>query len=158
MGAAYRIPDEPRPGGLAPYTVNPAWPLLAMMLGGSWIGMPWFIVNGAAMGSPTFRREAIVAALTPVLAAALAFVSFFWIGDLGLPKRTAAYAFVAITAVKLGAGYWLYMSQLRSFGIYEHFGGRVRHGAPIAIAAAVARTYVLQAAFKSSVWLWIVVM
>jgi hypothetical protein len=158
MGAAYRIPDEPRPGGLAPYTVSPTWPLLAMMLGGSWIGLPWFVVNGAAMGSPALRREVIVAALTPVLAVVLAFVSFFWIDDFGLPKRAVAYAFVAITAVKLAAAYWLYTSQLRSFGIYEHFGGQVRQGAPVAILAAVARSYVVNAAFQSSVWLGIVVM
>lgn len=158
MGAAYHIPDEPRPGGLAEYTVNPFWPLLAMMLGGSWVGLPWFVVNGKAMGSAGFRREALVAALTPVLAVALALGASAAIYALGLPQRAFAYTFVLILTVKLGCAYWLYLSQQRSFGIYQHFGGRVRQGAPIAIAAAVARMYVVNAAFNAFPLLGVVVM
>jgi hypothetical protein len=158
VGAAYHIPDEPRPGGLAEYTVNPFWPLLAMMLGGSWVGLPWFVVNGKAMGSAGFRREALVAALTPVLAIALAFAGSIVIYNLDLPKRAFAYSAVLILAVKLGCAYWLYLSQQRSFGIYQHFGGRVRQGALIAIGGAVARMYVVDAAFKVSDWLGVAVM
>jgi hypothetical protein len=158
MTATYRISDEPRPGGLAEYTVNPVWPLLAMMLGGSWVGLPWFVLNGSAMGSSGFRREVLVAALTPVLAVALAFGSFSVIDAFGLPTRAVAYAFVFIVAAKVGSAYWLYLSQHRSFGIYEHFGGRIRNGAMIAVAASIARSFVVHVAFDASVWLGIVVM
>lgn len=158
MAAAYRIPDEPRPGGLAEYTVNPVWPLLAMMLGGSWVGLPWFVINGGAMGSSSFRREVVVAALTPVLAVAIALASIFVIGAFGLPKRAVSYAFVLIVAAKLGSAYWLYLSHHRSFGIYAHFGGRVRQGAMVAIAAAIAGSYVVHAALDASLWLGIIVM
>ncbi|CAN95877.1 MULTISPECIES: hypothetical protein [Sorangium] len=158
MSAAYTIADEPRPGRLAEYTVNPFWPLLTTMLAGSWAGLPWFIFNGKAMGSAGFRREALIAALTPVAAVVLAQLSALIISALHLPDRSLAYAFVIITAAKLGAAYWLYTSQHRSFGIYEHFGGRVRQGAAVAIAAAIARDHVVRAAFDASNWLGIVVM
>jgi len=41
----YRIADEPRPGALSQLAVNPLWPLLAVMLGGTWIAWPWFALN-----------------------------------------------------------------------------------------------------------------
>jgi hypothetical protein len=158
VGAAYHIPDEPLPGRLADYTVSPFWPLLTMMLAGSWAGLPWFVFNGKAMGSAGFRREALIAALTPVAAVVLAQVSTVVISALGLPDRFRAYALVFIIAAKLGGAYWLYISQHRSFGIYEHFGGRVRQGVAVAFAAAVAREHVVRAAFDASRWLGIVVM
>lgn len=157
MAATYRIPDEPRPGGLAEYAVNPFWPFLAMMLGGSWAGLPWFVINGSAIGSATFRREATIAALTPVLSIAYAFVALTLLDLLGLPDRAVAYAVVLLSALKLGAGYYLYVLQHRSFGLFEHFGGRVRQGMVVAIAAAVLRAFVVGAAFEASVWLGVVV-
>ncbi len=158
MNAGYRIPDEPRPGGMAAYTVSPTWPLLAMMLGGSWVGIPWFLFNGSTMGSATFRREVTIAALTPAAAVATWVLSLFLMGMFDLPQRAVAYAFVGIVAVKLSAAYYLYTLQHRTFGIFEHFGGRVRQGAGIAIVAAVLRSYVVGRAFDVSVWLGIVVM
>jgi hypothetical protein len=155
---SYRIPDEPRPGALAHLTVNPSWPLLAMMLGGGWIGLPWFILNGAAMGSPRFRRETIIAALTPFVVVTVAFALFALFELFHLPKRATAYAVVALVAIKLAAGYYLFHAQLRTFGIYQHFGGRVRHGATIALASAMLRFYVVPAAFAVSPWLGILVM
>jgi hypothetical protein len=158
VAATYRIPDEPRPGALARYTVNPCWPLLAMMLGGGWVGLPWFVLNGAAMGSPRFRREAAIAALTPVAVVAVGVALFHLIDTVGLPERAVAYAVVALVAVKLAAGYYLYNAQLRTFGIYQHFGGQVRHGATIAVATAFLRSYVVGGAFAISPWLGIAVM
>src|SRR5688572_26277398 len=55
--SSYVISDEPRPSPLRDYVVRPSAPLLAMMLGGAWLAWPWFIVNGIALGSPTWRRE-----------------------------------------------------------------------------------------------------
>jgi hypothetical protein len=156
--ATYRIPDEPRPSSLARFTVNPCWPLLAMMLGGGWVGLPWFVLNGAAMGSPRFRRETAIAVLTPVAVLAVGFALLYAINALGLPQRAVAYAVVALVAVKLAAGYYLYHAQLRTFGIYQHFGGEVKHGATIAVATAFLRASVVGGAFEISPWLGIAVM
>jgi hypothetical protein len=128
-----------------------------MMLGGSWAGIPWIILNGAAMGSPRFRRETTVALLTPLVVLGLAFGLFMLIEALGLPKRAGDYVVVALVATKLAAGYWLYYGQLRTFGIYRHFGGQVQHGATIAIVAAFLRSTVVGGAFAISPWLGIVV-
>ncbi len=158
MSASYHIADEPRPSALAEYAVRPMFPLLAMMLGGSWLGLPWFAFNGVAIGSATRRREAMVVALAPVAAVALALVSFTLIELFGLPERAIAYAFVFVIAVKLGAAYYLYQTQLRSFEIYEHFGGRVRNGLALVAGAAFLRGTIVGGAFKLSVWLGIVVL
>ena len=53
----YRILDEPTPGALAAYVVNPTFPMLALMLAGTWLAAPWFAFNALALGSPTARRE-----------------------------------------------------------------------------------------------------
>ena len=59
----YHLADEPRPGGLAHLAVQPFWPLLAMMLAGSWLALPWFVVNALAVGSPTRGKEIGLAVL-----------------------------------------------------------------------------------------------
>ncbi|MCC6807847.1 MAG: hypothetical protein IT381_10515 [Deltaproteobacteria bacterium] len=155
---SYRVPDEPQPGALAAYAVNPFWPFLAMMLGGTWVGLPWFVFNGRAIGSATKTRETLLAIVMPLAALALAFVGLVYIQQADLPKRAAHYLFVLVTALKLGCGYWLYLHQSRSFEIYEYFGGKVRQGMIFVIAGSVLRTVVVQAAFDASVWLGILVM
>ena len=158
MSEGYRIPDEPRPGPLAEWAVNPFWPLLAMMLGGAWIGLPWFLFNGYAIGSATFTKEAVITVLTPVVAVALLFLGLVVMQSADWPQRALNYIIVFVTAAKLGGGYWLYSTQSPSFEIYEWFGGKVRQGMILAIVASVARSYVVGPAFKASIWLGIVVM
>ena len=59
----YHIPDEPRPGGLVRWAVNPVWPFIAVMLGGAWLSWGWFLFNGAAIGSPSRARERLLVAV-----------------------------------------------------------------------------------------------
>ncbi|HEX8538086.1 MAG TPA: hypothetical protein VF664_11525, partial [Cystobacter sp.] len=63
MSATYRIQDEPSPGALGHLVVNPVFPLLSFMMAGAWMGVPWFILNGFAMGSTTRRKETVLAVL-----------------------------------------------------------------------------------------------
>ena len=45
---------------------------------------------------------------------------------------------------KLGFGYWLFMLQIRTFHLYEHFDGRVRNGLFVLLLGAfVVHRYVL---------------
>jgi tetratricopeptide (TPR) repeat protein len=94
----YRIIDEPSPSSLARVAVKPFWPLLASMLGGTWLAVPWFILNGFALGSPTRRREALLAALAVGGALALAMLVLSVDAHFHLGRRNAELALLAVTA------------------------------------------------------------
>ncbi|QRK10960.1 hypothetical protein JQX13_13345 [Archangium violaceum] len=135
MSATYRIQDEPRPGALGHLVVNPVFPLLATMMGGVWLGLPWFVFNGFAMGSTTRIKELVLALL--VVPGTL--LLFFLLGTLVqqgvLTKTSAPYAGVGITVWKLAMGYVLFNLQQRSFALHEYYGGVVRNGALVLVAS-----------------------
>ena len=124
----YRIVDEPQPSPVAQVAVNPLWPLLAVMLGGVWLSWPWFVVNAVALGSPTRRREAGWAAAGVVGATAVVGAVIALIAGGMLPENRAAYGLLALTVWKLWVSYRLYLLQVRTFHLYEYFGGTVRNG------------------------------
>jgi hypothetical protein len=142
---AYRIADEPTPGGLAHLVTNPIWPLFGMMLAGTWLGLPWFVLNSHAIGSATRWRETAAAALglagagILVVGGALCFEYMAW------PQRFIPYFLVIVAAFKLAIAYGIYFLQARSFAIHEHFGGQTRNGLLVVLIAAFAlRSKVLQ--------------
>ena len=130
---AYRIQDEPSPGGAAHLAVNPVWPLLAVMFGGAGLSWPWFMLNGFALGSPT-RRQELAWAIGGLVGSLLLVQGIDYLGSAGvIGQRGAPYAWLGLIVWKLAVSYWLYMLQARSFHLYEHFGGQVRNGALILI-------------------------
>ena len=148
----YRIPDEPTTSGLSSMAVQPLWPLLAIMFGGAWLSWPWFAFNAFATGSPTRGRELALAigGFVGTVAIALGLSGLIYGGV--ITKSTAPYAFVSVTVWKLVVSYVLYSLQSRSFHLYEHFGGSVRSGFPLAVVAGfMLRTAVL-GAFASNLW------
>ena len=155
MGAPYRILDEPRPGALGHLVVNPLFPLLATMMAGAWLGMPWFILNGFAMGSTTRRREALLALL--VVPGTL--LLFFLLGVLvmrGVLSKTAApYAGVGLIVWKLTMGYVLFNLQQRSFALHAYYGGVVRNGALVLMASIFLRISVLVSLAGDNKFLWV---
>src|SRR5688572_25304843 len=124
----YSIADEPAPGRLAQYAVDPMWPLFGMMFGGAWFGWAWAVFNGYAVGSPTRVKESIVAA----------------VGVGTLQGSGVRYALIAVAVWKVGVSYVLYFIQNRTFEIYEYYGGVVRNGVIGVVVAALAHGYVLQ--------------
>ncbi len=146
MNAAtsYRILDEPRPGRLAQLAVDPMWPLFGFMFGGAAFAWLWFIVNGLALGSPTQRREVLLA-LGGFAGVILLALFIFWLAGAGvLPKAALVYALLAVTVWKLGVCYALYTLQSRSFDLYEYYGGAVRNGAVFVLAGIVAQRSLLE--------------
>jgi hypothetical protein len=133
----YRIPDEPRPTGMAHLAVDPLWPLLTLMLAGNGIGLLWFAINSRALGSPTAMKEAFCIALSVAGCVALG-VGLNWCRQQALlSDEGLAYAALSIEALKLGIGYALYLSQSRCAELIQHYGGILRNGAVVAILATV---------------------
>jgi hypothetical protein len=129
----YRIADEPSPGAMSHLVVNPLWPLLGLMLGGVWLSFPWFVFNGYASGSPTRRRELAIA-LGGLGAVVVALVMIVVLVEVGMVYGTGVkYALLALTLIKLATGYSLYVTQRRSFDLYEYYGGVIRNGVGIVI-------------------------
>jgi hypothetical protein len=133
----YRIPDEPRPTGLAHLAVDPMWPLLTLMLAGNVIGLLWFAVNSRALGSPTAMKEAMYIAASLIGCVAFG-VALAWCRQQGLlSDEGLAYAGLSIAVLKLSLGYALYISQSRCAELVQHYGGILRNGAVVAILATV---------------------
>lgn len=130
--ARYRIDDEPSPGRWARFAVNPLWPLLALMLGGSWFGLPWFAFNAVAVGSPTRRREISLVVLGFAGSACLA-IGLLWAHQRGLLSDDVRlqYALLLVTLWKLAIGYLLFNLQSATIEIYEYYGGVLRNGLPL---------------------------
>ena len=145
MSATYRIQDEPRPGALGHLVVNPVFPLLALMMGGAWLGIPWFVFNGFAMGSTTRRKETVLA----VLLVPGTLLLFFLLGILMklevLTTASMPYAGVGITVWKLAVGYALFNLQQRNFALHEYYGGVVRNGTLVLVASIFIGPRVLMA-------------
>jgi hypothetical protein len=153
--AAYRIQDEPAPSGLGHLIANPVFPLLSVMLAGAWLALPWFVFNSFALGSPTRRKELLLAVAAPLGMMAL----FLGLGLvyvlLDLSKGSLPYLQVLLVVWKLAVAYWLFDLQKRSFALHEYFGGRVRNGLPVMAAGFLLKGAVLKAFGGSGWWLMV---
>jgi hypothetical protein len=130
----YTIADEPRPGALSHLVVNPLWPLLCFMLGGTWMGWSWFVFNGVALGSATRRRELGLVVVGLIGAFVVLIIGSIALKATDSQNQTAArLVLLAATVWKITVSYVLYVWQYRSFSIYEYYGGTVRNGLIIVI-------------------------
>jgi hypothetical protein len=153
--ASYRIVDEPAPSHWSQLAVDPFWPLLAFMFGGTWLAWSWYVVNGHAIGSPTRWRETALVVGGVLVSLALALL-FAWAGTAGyLSRADAWWALLVITLWKMGVSYWLFVLQRRTFDLYTYFGGRVRSGVFVVVAGFFLRDEVL-ALVPQGLWLLVV--
>jgi hypothetical protein len=145
MSAVYRIPDEPVPGRWSTFAVNPMWPLLSLMLGGSWISILWFVFNAFAIGSHDRRRQVGLAALALVGTVVITF-GIFYLAHVKILTGDTHFRFarLALMLWKLTFAYVLMNAQMRSFSLYEYYGGLVRNGLYPLIGAFVLATQLLK--------------
>jgi len=144
MTTSYRISDEPAPGALADYAVNPLWPFLSIMLGGVWISWSWFAFNAVAVGSPTLRKEIAWVVVGLVVSVALVIFTFYLeASGILTTKARVQYALLVLTVWQLGVTYVLYELQSRTIQIYEYFGGKLRNGLIVVVAVMVFRKSIL---------------
>lgn len=140
----YQLPDEPGPSPLSGYAVAPFWPLLSVMVAGAWLAWPWFVFNAYALGSPTARREALVAVFGFVATAALALLAILAFDRGWLAGELAArLCIVGIISFKLAVSYYLHTLQSRTFAVFEHYEGTVRSGEGLVVAGLLLRSLVL---------------
>jgi heme/copper-type cytochrome/quinol oxidase subunit 4 len=142
--AEYRIIDEPRPGGLAHLAVNPFWIFLAMMLGGAWLGWPWFVLNGLAIGSASVRKELALVLVGIVAAIGATLVLLLLVSAGALSMDHVKYAMVGLIAIKLAITYFVFLNQSRSFELFSYFGGQSKNALLLVIASVFVRPYVLK--------------
>lgn len=136
--ARYRLPDEPTPSFLARHAVDPVWPLLASMLGNNAIGLAWFAFNATALGTPTKIREYAYIGVS-IIGSMVLFLALGSLNSSGLLQGSELrYASLSLIALKLSISYTLYLSQHRSFEIWEHYGGKPANALPILLLAFLA--------------------
>lgn len=140
--SGYRIADEPTGGALSHLVVQPIWPLLAGMLGGLWLGLPWLVFNAYAMGSATKTKETVIAVLM-FLAIVVSSVAIAGLVGDTIPDRAFGFLLLGVQLMKLGVYYALQGLQSRSFELHQYYGGTVKNGMILVIAGAFLRSTVL---------------
>jgi hypothetical protein len=152
MDATYRIQDEPSPSGLSHLVVNPVWPMLAAMLAGAWLALPWFAFNSFALGSATRRREWVLAGV----ALPITFLLLLGLGLLRkqgvVPEGAMPYLGVSLTVWKLTVAYLLLTLQQRGFALHEYFGGTVRNGMFVLLAGSFVGRRAVSELLGSGLW------
>jgi hypothetical protein len=139
----YKIADEPSPGALANLAVNPMWPFIAIMFGGAWLSWSWFVFNGIAVGSPTKRREWLWVIGGLGVSGVLVAVFSLMISKGLIVEPHIKYVMLLLVAWKLGVTYVLYSLQGHSIEIYEYYGGELRNGIYVVVAALFVSPLVL---------------
>ena len=153
MAEAYRIQDEPAPGTLARFALNPFWPFLAVMFGGLWLSWPLFALNSLAIGSATRRRELLLLGGGFLTVTAAAFGVFALAEEGSIGPDQVVYWQLGLIVLKLIVTYRVHMLQARSFELYEYFGGASRNGMLVLFAGFLGRSFVAGAA--GGPWLWV---
>ena len=142
---SYRIGDEPSPGALSAIAVNPFWPFVAIMFGGAWLSWSWFLLNSAAVGSPTRTREYAWILAGIIGSAILTFFVLVLAAQDAIKEEHIKYALLIVTTWKLGVTYALYSLQNHTIDLYEYYGGKLANGIYFVIAGALASPFVLSA-------------
>lgn len=122
-----------RVGGDRRFVVRALWPLLALMFCGVWLAWPWALFNEWLLDSDEFRSQVktVVVGLLGATGLAAVVLALHDAEVFGL--REARYAYVVLTAWKLGVSYWLTQRQSPSYRLYEYFGGKPINGAYVFI-------------------------
>ena len=137
MNSKYLIADEPRPSALSQHVVNPQWPMLAQMLAGSWLALPWFIFNSFAIGSPS-RNKDIALALTSVLGSVLLlFALEYLVGNNTITGVWVSLSFLTVIILRLYIAYRLFFSQSTVFELWQYYGGVEKNGMIFLILGSV---------------------
>lgn len=138
----YAIIDEPLPGRLEKWAMNPAFTLLGLMLGGTYVGFAWFALNTLALGSSRRGRELTYAALGALGTSGWYYLLLTLGGAHVISLSALPYVAQAVLVWKLAFGYALYSSQQVSHELFQLYGGKTRSGAVWLLGAFVVNVWV----------------
>lgn len=127
----YRIADEPRPGRLSRLVLNPFIIFLLSMLLTFVVGCAWLLFNAFAMGSPYAKRDLLVVIGSVVVFVIAGFGGITVISSSELPMETfAPYLRLVFTGYWIVLCYYLFMSQMKVYPIFQYY--RQRNAGPAA--------------------------
>ena len=146
MTNIYRIEDEPQPTKLSHLVVNPFWPF-SSVIWGTWVGWPWLVINGFIMGSPTRWRELswIIGGFMGSIVLAIILV----LHNNGSLQSRSGLQYIDLDPYFLLLFWRLIIScivvalQIRTFGLYEYYGGIVKNGVWVFLGALFGHKIVL---------------
>jgi hypothetical protein len=142
---SYEIADEPHETPWRHLVVNPSGPLLAEMVCGSWLAIPWFAFNAIAMGSPTRRKEIGLCIAQLVGTAVMAAILIALVDrDIIESATVIRLCLLGIVTWKLGLGYAINIVQSRTFHVYEYYEGQVRSATIVLATGYMLRPYILE--------------
>jgi hypothetical protein len=128
MSSKYLIADEPRPSTLGQHVVNPQWPMLAQMLAGTWLALPWFVFNSFAIGSPNRNKDIGLAIASVAGSIALLYALDYLIATNTISGIWIPLSFLTIVALRLYIAYLLFFSQSTVFELWQYYGGVEKNG------------------------------
>jgi len=136
MSVSYKICDEPTPGLLSKFAVNPLWPLLGIVTGGIWLSWPWFVFNALALGCPNLRKT-IVWVCVGLLGATSIVAVLLYLDRIEVitNKIQVQYGLLVLDIFRVAVTYRLLVLQSQTIELYEYFGGELRNGLPVLLAA-----------------------
>jgi hypothetical protein len=142
MNSKYLIADEPRPSALGQHVVNPQWPMLAQMMAGTWLAIPWFIFNSLALGSPNRNKEIALAISSIIGSVVLIFLIDYLASQHIISGIWIPLTSLALVAFRLYIAYLLAISQSSVFELWQYFGGIERNGVALLILGSfIGRSY-----------------
>lgn len=149
---SYAIADEPHDTPWKHLIVSPSGPLMAEIVVGSWLSVPWFAVNAIVLGSPTKKKE-IALCVAQLIVTILLGSLLLWADDRDLieSRTLLQLAMFAIVCWKVGVAYMLTKIQQRAYQVYELYGGAARTTTFVIAGGLVLRPYV-QGLFDDPLW------
>lgn len=155
---SYIIDDEPATGGpLQKFIVDPMHPLLAVMMAGVWLGWPWMVLNGRALGSPNWKRQARLVAVGLGVTVLLALtIMFLWEEEIIRTRTHIQVALLVVTVWKLGISYKVHAMQAETFELHRYYGGNVVDGWRIVLLGAYLGRALVLGLFESALWVIII--
>lgn len=149
---SYAIADEPHDTPWKHLVVNPSGPLLAEIIVGSWLSLPWFVLNAVVLGSPMKTKEILLAIIQLIVTVILGSL-LLWAEDRNvIESRTLLQlAMLVIMTWKVYIAYSITTIQQRVYQVYELDGGKARAATFIVSGGILLRPYV-QGLFDDPLW------
>jgi len=149
---SYAIADEPHDTAWKHLVVTPSGPLLAEIVVGSWLSLPWFVVNAIVLGSPTKRKE-IALCVVQLMITALLGSLLLWADDRELieSRTLLQLAMLVIVSWKVYLAYAITTIQQRAYQVFELYGGTAKATTFVIAGGMLLRPYV-QGLFDDPLW------